>query len=398
MVELYARENIHINEPFVEQSPFFHKVLDIFLAMVNAPGSTEGKFLFLDRIVLHLLRNIFEQIGTTTGTTTPPDSDLTAWITATLESHVVSITVGAEEDCFLVTRVSPSNSKRCSPTIYWNANWLKDADIRFQRDSTRTDYSHIHLFELNMHLIVGVVKLIHAFVNTLTSKILQYECDIKSSISSSTGRSILPFPHIPVQIGCKFLNRKNKKNSLQGNLGLAAEGLLLGDGLRMKMHYISPPQFSPQYLYFEKSKVIEEQITKKPSRKRKAEESLEEGEENGEGESLLLQSHVYLFRSSFKQILTSLSYLGSLRQVMETYHSSLATSSSSPNAVNLYNAFSVSNSDNTLEEGNIIDTVIPKYSTTRRRRSLPKEERHNPSLLQKRIQLNNSENTTSGCG
>jgi hypothetical protein len=111
---------------------------------------------------------------------------------------------------------------------------LVDADIRFQLDSPRTGFSSFDLFDLNMHLIVGVIKLIHAFVNTLTNRFLQYECDIGSllpSSSSSTGRQLLPFPHIPPQIGSKFLNRKNNKNSLQGNPGLAAEGLLLGDGL-----------------------------------------------------------------------------------------------------------------------------------------------------------------------
>jgi hypothetical protein len=65
-------------------------------------------------------------------------------------------------------------------------------------------------------------------------------------------------------------------------------------------------------------------------------------------------------------------YLGPLRQAMETYHSN--TSPSAANAVNLYNAFFVTNSGNTLQEGNIMDAVIPKYSIARRR-SLPKEER-----------------------
>jgi hypothetical protein len=380
MKEMFIRGRIRSKDPSLEKSPFFHKVLDIFLDMVNAPGSTDGKFLFLDRIVLPLLRNIFEQVGTPT----PPDSNLTAWITKTLESHVVSITVGAEEDCFMETRV-PSNFKHCSPTIYWNANWLKDANNRFELGANRTDFSDIHLFELNMHLIIGVVKLIHAFVNTLINKILQYECDIKSSssLSSSTG-PLLPFPHVPPQIGSKFLNRKNNKNSLQGNPGLAAEGFLLGDGLRIKMQYISPSQFSPQYLYFEKSKAVDEQIstnTKKNGRKRKAEEALgerngnvkgDEGQEGREEETLSLQSHIYLFRSSFEQIFTSLSYLGPLRQAMETYHSNPCPSAA--DAVNLYNAFSVSNTGNTLQEWNIIDTVIPKSSMARRR-SLPKEEK-----------------------
>jgi hypothetical protein len=183
--------------------------MDIFRNIVNAPGLSDGKFPFLDRIVLPLLRNIFERVGTAT----PPDADLVAWATKTLESHVVSLTVGAEEDCFLVTRISSSNSKRCSPTIYWNANWSKDAAICFQLDSPRTDFSSFDLFGLNMHLVVGVMKLIHAFVNTLSNKILRYECDIRSSSASSsfpssTVRQLLPFPHIPPHIGSKFLNRK----------------------------------------------------------------------------------------------------------------------------------------------------------------------------------------------
>jgi hypothetical protein len=116
--------------------------------------------------------------------------------------------------------------------------------------------------------------------------------------------------------------------------------------------------------------VVEEQISKKkksdeasPIQTTGGEE--EEAHEVAEAETLLLRSHIYLYTISFEQIFTSLSYLGPLRQAMETYHSNPCPSAA--DAVNLYNAFSVNNSGNTLQEWNIIDTVIPKSSMARRR-------------------------------
>lgn len=198
-----------------DHSIFVKNVVSGTLAIVNATGS-DGKFLFLDKIVIPIIVEIFNVASTPT----PNDAALTHFAEHLFDGYAFFLRIGGSSMYFGTTS---------SSTILLNAEWVVAAEDAMESELVDLPATHCERFEANVHVIIGVQQVISQILRIVAERILEFEqihrCAQPGSSKMKCYRST------PVKVG----PRKVGKDSVVGDVGYAFEELMLGSHLRVML-------------------------------------------------------------------------------------------------------------------------------------------------------------------
>jgi len=181
-----------------------------------------------------------------------------------LQSHRIRICFGANKNTFgQANYANPIAVVPKLPTISFNEVWVDEAQNCFEAvgNNENFDSTNKAMFQMSCHYVVGIVKLLHEFANTLTRDILLYECNIKRDNAAAANvpldnKENRPFQGTPMKVGSNAVN----ENQIVGDMGFEAENYLLGNQFRMCIIHCN---WIPIAVYFEQIESWVVEVTKR---------------------------------------------------------------------------------------------------------------------------------------
>jgi hypothetical protein len=239
-IQLLEKTRISFEQNIFASSLFLNKIIDLSLTFINAKDGQS--FLFIDRVLIPLISEIFQL----SGTTLPDHSRIINFIQNMCSSWQIEIKVPGECGNSALARTS-----RAGDIIHFNPSWILRADLSYQKEIEVDILSIQNCFESAIHEIVGCLKLMHEILHTFTPKILAFENAIRTEENPNSAQGEMK--NTPIKLGTKPVG----KGSVIGDMGYGLEEILMGRGLHLFLEYSnrahhSIQKFTAKGLYFER--------------------------------------------------------------------------------------------------------------------------------------------------
>jgi hypothetical protein len=238
-VLLNTKEEVIRSPVTLNHFKFLNKILDMASAYINAKDEND-EFIFLNVIMVPLMNQVLIEGGSCE----MGKNECYNFCKDLFVDHNVLLRIdGCQPSCFGQTSKLNNTDFDANDQILLNPSWVCAAERECDLFLDSNDYESAEVYELNVHLVVGMIRFIHEYLQTFTSAFLDKERE--------TSRAKQRFKNTPVKMGIKFLS----KNKVCGDTGNAGEELIFGKELRLKMEY-NKQTWAPECIYFEEAKII----------------------------------------------------------------------------------------------------------------------------------------------